>query len=314
MILPVAIVIPTFNRRMLIGQAVGAALGQSHPDSMVLVIDDGSDCDTAAALSAHLSDPRLCLVRLARNMGTAQAKNVGIMLAGARAVTFHDSDDLPHRDKVARQARVMGQRGIGADPCLNWQLAHHRAGDTLRIGLVLHHHDLIMPDGRSFTIRRSLSLVDDIFPNLQMGSEVPGDWTHINSGLFHADLFASLGGFADCIEEDREIRNRIILSGEIVWMIDAPLMTKFETEGALTQDSRTDYASDRRRGDRDRVWAQVERWLTTRRIDPVPIDLPPDAIAEVSNPRILALSGALATDDTCVWLAHAIRNWQSGCA
>ena len=104
-------------------------------------------------------------------------------------------------------------------------------------------------DGRSFPVRRTLSLVDDIFPNLQMGSEVPGEWTHVNSGLFRPQIFATLGGFSDCIEEDREFRNRIILSGEIVWIIPDLLLTKYETEGALTQDSRTDYDSARRRAD-----------------------------------------------------------------
>lgn len=303
MTLPVAIVIPTYNRQALIAQAVTAALSQSHPDNVVLVIDDGSTDQTGGALAAFQGHPRFCHIRLAVNVGTAQAKNVGIMLAGQRAVTFHDSDDLPYRDKVMRQARVMAQPDIGADPCLNWKMAHHRPGDSLRIGLVLSWHELVMPDGRSFTIRRSLSLVDDFFPNLQMGSTVPGDWTHINSGLFHPQVFAKLGGFSDCIEEDREMRNRIIMAGEVIWMIEAALMTKFETEGALTQDTGTDYTSDRRGKDRERVWAQVETWLRDRRIDPVAVDLPPDIIASASNTDVLTLSDARATPATRDWLA-----------
>ena len=162
-------------------------------------------------------------------------------------------------------------------------------------------------DGRPFPVRRTLSLVNDIFPNLQMGSEVPGEWTHVNSGLFRPQIFATLGGFSDCIEEDREFRNRIILSGEIVWIIPDLLLTKYETEGALTQDSRTDYNSGRRRADRLRVWRQIETWLSDRSVAPCPVDLPPRLIASATNPGGLALSDALATPPTRAWIAAFLK-------
>ena len=293
---PAAIVIPTWNRADLVAKAVDAALGQSHPDRLVIVVDDGSSDDTAGALSRFDGHPDFSLVRMSRNGGTARAKNVGIMLAGDRAVTFHDSDDLPHRDKVLRQSMVLAQQNIGADPCLNWKLAQQSAGSRLRIGAVLHHHELILPDGRRVLITRELSLIDDLFPNLQMGSEVPGDWTHVNSGLFHPELFARLGGFRDCIEEDREFRNRIILSGEVVWMIREPLLTKIETANSLTQSQATDYESAQRKADRQDVWARVEHWLAKREVEPVAIDLEPGSIASISNPERLLLSRVRATE------------------
>lgn len=296
--MPVSIVIPTFNRAHLIAQAVTASLGQSHPDCIVIVVDDGSTDQTAAAVAQFSDNPRFCHVRLASNLGTAGAKNVGIMLSGNRAVTFHDSDDVPHREKVLRQSRILNAANIGADPCLNWALAGQTPGGTLRIGAVLTHHELVLPDGRKVEIRRPISLIDDVFPNLQMGSTVPGDWTHINSGLFHPQVFCRLGGFSDCIEEDREFRNRLILSGEIVWLVEDILLTKIETPDSLTQSASTDYVSAKRIADRRRVWDKVEAWLKTREVEPEPIDLPRLAITNISRPEILALSGALSTDAT----------------
>ncbi|RWR13310.1 glycosyltransferase family A protein [Paenirhodobacter populi] len=295
MVFPAAVVIPTWNRAHLIVKAVEAALAQSHPDRVIVVVDDGSTDGTRAALSPYRAHPDVVLVELAQNAGTAQAKNVGILLAAGRAVTFHDSDDLPHRDKVLRQALVMARGDVGADPCLNWALAGQTPGGTLRIGAVLHHHALILPDGRRVEITRELSLIDDMFPNLQMGSEVPGDWTHVNSGLFHPDLFARLGGFIDGIEEDREFRNRVILSGEIVWMIRDVLMTKIETPDSLSQSRATGYDSDRRRRDRQEVWSRIDHWLRTRQVQPVEIDLGDFGISRISNAGRVGLSDALAT-------------------
>ena len=298
MTLPVAIVIPTWNRAQLVGQAVLAALEQTHPETSVSVVDDGSTDETPGMLAAHEGDPRLSIVRLARNLGTAAAKNVGLMLAGARAVTFHDSDDLPHRDKVARQAEAMAQSDVTAEPGLNWGAVGRTAGAPLQIGVVLCHHDLVLSSGRVVQVRRSLSLVDDLFPKLQLGTEEKGDWTHVNSGLFHPSVFERLGGFADSIEEDRDFRNRLILAGEIVWMLDTVLLSKIETEDALTQAPETNYASQRRADDRARVWQRVADWRAGGRVAPEPVDLPDLDIAAITNAGNLRLSAAPASPAT----------------
>ena len=285
----VTIVIPTFNRAHTLGQAIEAGLGQSHPATTVMVIDDGSTDETQAVVSRYADHPRFVGVRLFANVGTAQAKNVGIALSKGDAVTFHDSDDIPHRDKVMRQARVIGNETIGAHPCLNWRLASREPETRVQVGAVLTHHELILPHGERVEIRRTLSLVDDFFPNLQMAAGVPGDWTHVNSGLFHRSVFERLGGFSNCIEEDREFRNRLIMAGEVIWVIPEILMTKIETSDSLTQQGATDYESPRRIADRKRVWDGVERWFATRQV--VPIDLSGVQLRSCTNPNLCSSDG-----------------------
>ena len=289
----VTIVIPTYNRALTLPQAIEAALGQSHPQTTVMVVDDGSRDETGAVLARYADHPRFVGVSLVGNVGTAQAKNVGIALRTTDAITFHDSDDLPHRDKVMRQARVLGNETIGAHPCLNWRLSGREPETRIQVGGVLSHHELILPDGERVEIRRTLSLVDDFFPNLQMAAGVPGDWTHVNSGLFHRSVFNRLGGFSDCIEEDREFRNRLIMAGEVLWVIPEILLTKIETQDSLTQAGATDYDSPQRIADRKRVWDAVARWFATREVDPVPIDLSGISIRSCTNPA-LCDRGALA--------------------
>ena len=289
----VTIVIPTYNRAHTLPQAIDAALGQSHPDTTVMVVDDGSTDGNGSVIARYADHPRFVSVSLAGNVGTAQAKNVGIALSTADAITFHDSDDLPHRDKVMRQARVIGNETISAHPCLNWRLSGREPETRIQVGGVLTHHELILPDGERVEIRRTLSLVDDFFPNLQMAAGVPGDWTHVNSGLFHRSVFDRLGGFSDCIEEDREFRNRLIMAGEVLWVIPEILLTKIETADSLTQAGETDYESPRRIADRKRVWDAVGHWFATREVDPVPIDLTGVGIRSCTNPA-LCERGALA--------------------
>ncbi|QPM89650.1 glycosyltransferase family 2 protein [Pseudooceanicola algae] len=283
----VDIIIPTYNRAHLIAGAIRAALDQSWWNIRVTVIDDASTDATRDAVSGFLADPRFNYIRLSANLGTAQAKNAGLLLTDGDAVTFHDSDDIPHRDKVLHQVRALTAQDIGADECLNWSMSGKQAGQTLEVTAALTHHELILPDGRRVAIRRNISLLDDVFPNLQMGTQVPGDWTHINSGLFRTDVFRRLGGFEDCIEEDREFRNRLILNGEIIWVVDELLLTKIETPDSLTQSAVSDYDSARRRADRQMVWGKVEAWRRDATVRPVPLDIPTLGLRFTSRPDLL---------------------------
>ena len=309
--LSVDIVIPTHNRAHLIDTAVRAALDQSWWNVAITVVDDGGSDNTQAVLSRYFDNPSFNYIRLGRNVGTAQAKNAGILLTGGDAVTFHDSDDIPHRDKVLHQVRILSQPEIGAHECLNWRMVGHEPGSILPVGVALVQHELILPYGRRVAIRRDLSLFDDVFPNMQMGSTVPGEWTHINSGLFRHEVLQRNGGFAPCIEEDREFRNRLIFNGEIIWIVPELLLTKIETTDSLTQSKETDYDSDRRRADRTMVWDKVRQWRETGHVDPVPVELSNLEVAFVSNPDNLRRRNIPMTEATRSAVDSCIGRWQS---
>ncbi|MCQ0969591.1 glycosyltransferase family 2 protein [Paracoccus sp. TK19116] len=308
----VDIIIPTHNRAHLIPIAVRAALDQSWWNCRVTVIDDAGSDRTEETLRPFFERPNFNYIRLAKNLGTANAKNAGLLLTGGAAVTFHDSDDIPHRDKLLHQVRVLCARDIHADPCLNWAPTGHRPGQRLDVGAALVHHELILPDGRRVEIRRDQSLFDDVFPNTQMGTQVPGEWTHINSGLFRHATLARNGGFENCIEEDREFRNRLILNGEIVWIVPELLLTKIETPDSLTQSKTTDYDSERRRADRLLVWERVAEWRRTGRVRPVEIDLPDLKLERVSNPALLCARNLPMTAGTRVAVEAILGQWQKG--
>jgi glycosyltransferase involved in cell wall biosynthesis len=307
----VDIIIPTHNRAHLIAHAIRAALDQSWWNIRVTVVDDASDDDTADVVRQFFPNPKFNYIKLGQNLGTAQAKNAGILLTVGDAVTFHDSDDLPHRDKVLHQVRVLTAQDVGADDCLNWALAGKSAGQKLDVGAVLTHHELILPDGRRVEIRRDISLFDDVFPNLQMGTQVPGEWTHINSGLFRADVLRRLGGFENCIEEDREFRNRLILNGEIVWVIPELLLTKIETPDSLTQSVESDYRSAKRKADRLLVWGKIADWRKYGRVDPVTVCIDELDVSFTSNPYLLGRRDIPMTSKTASRVSEFTGEFQT---
>ncbi len=287
------IAIPTFNRAHLIVRAVRSALEQSHHDLEVLVVDDGSTDDTQAVLAPFQTDSRFGYVKLGANVGTAAAKNVAIALGDFGAITFHDSDDIAERDKLLRQASILQLGEVTADPILNWAMAGQPPGGPLEIGLVLTHHWLLDADGGRRHIRRSLSLIDDFFPNLQMNAGPLGDWILINPGLFRRSMLKRVGGFERCVEEDRELRNRVVMHGEVVWLIEEPLLTKVECVSSLTADQATGYRSPKRAADRNMVWERAASWRGGRAPEVAPLDLADVQITHLSNPRFARLAADL---------------------
>lgn len=87
---PLSIVIPAYNASRFIRQAVDSALAQA-PAAEVIVVDDGSQDDTASCVSAIDS----CRVRLVHqeNAGPAAARNHGASIATGELIGFLDADD-----------------------------------------------------------------------------------------------------------------------------------------------------------------------------------------------------------------------------
>lgn len=87
----VTILVPVFNRAGPLIEAVESCLAQTWRPIEVLVIDDGSTDDPAAALARFGPEVRLC--RRAHG-GVAGARNLGIREATGDFIHFLDSDDL----------------------------------------------------------------------------------------------------------------------------------------------------------------------------------------------------------------------------
>lgn len=102
----VSVIIPTYNRADTLVRAVSSALAQTHTDIDVIVVDDGSQDDTAAIL-APLADPRLRLVRHATNRGAGAARNTGLAASQSAFVAWLDSDDAWHPNKLATQLAAL---------------------------------------------------------------------------------------------------------------------------------------------------------------------------------------------------------------
>src|SRR5947209_4344392 len=106
-----SVIIPTFKRPQLLGDAIRAALAQTHTNREILVVDDGSPDETRSVASAFGEAVRyLCQ----DNKGKSAALNLGISASTGDAIIVLDDDDLFPPWTVAKHAEAL-ERDATAD-------------------------------------------------------------------------------------------------------------------------------------------------------------------------------------------------------
>ena len=129
----VSVIIPTFNRWPVVGEAVESVLAQSFKDFELIVVDDGSNDGTAEKINALGRDPSTRAPALAGGSGSgfrptglpvglhiriiaqarrgvSAARNCGARAARGHYLAFLDSDDLWLPEKLAIQTAFMRER------------------------------------------------------------------------------------------------------------------------------------------------------------------------------------------------------------
>ncbi|WP_044367748.1 bifunctional polysaccharide deacetylase/glycosyltransferase family 2 protein [Streptomyces natalensis] len=204
----VSAVIPAHNEQATIASCVRALLDGGCPDIDVVVVDDGSTDDTAAA-ARTVTDPRVRVVTQP-NRGKPAALNAGIAHAAHEVILMVDADTTIAPGAVARLAASLADPSVGAV-----------AGNTKvanRKGLLplWQHLEYVM----SFGLERRLFDLAGASPT------VPGA-----IGAFRRSALASCGGIsADTLAEDTDIAMALCRAGwRVVYRSDAHARTHVPT-------------------------------------------------------------------------------------
>ena len=129
---PVSIILPTYNRAHMVGNAIESVLAQSYTEFELLIIDDGSTDHTEQVVASY-NDKRISYYRMQENGGQSKARNCGIQMAKYDYLAFEDSDDLWRPEKLEVQMNVI--KNVASD-----------------VGMVYHKFRYDLGEGRSMTL------------------------------------------------------------------------------------------------------------------------------------------------------------------
>jgi glycosyltransferase involved in cell wall biosynthesis len=104
----VTAVIPTRNRPELLKRAIASVLAQTYDQIEIVVVIDGPDDTTHAALKV-IDDERLRVIALRESAGGSDARNIGVQNARSEWIAFLDDDDEWLPSKIEKQLALAGQ-------------------------------------------------------------------------------------------------------------------------------------------------------------------------------------------------------------
>jgi glycosyltransferase involved in cell wall biosynthesis len=213
-----SVIIPTFNRWPLVGEAIESVLAQSFSDFELIVVNDGSTDCTGAELVRFGSRLRLLTQP---NRGVSAARNLAVCHARGRYLAFLDSDDLWLPQKLAIQTVFMTQNP-SVQIC---QTEEIWIRNGVRVNAKTKHRK---PSGDIFTASLDLCLVSP------------------SAVMLTRELFERVGGFDETFPvcEDYDLWLRIAVD-HCVALIDEPLVVK--RGGHADQLSRALWGMDRYR-------------------------------------------------------------------
>jgi glycosyltransferase involved in cell wall biosynthesis len=101
-----SIIIPTYNRALLLEEALASAAAQKYRPLEIIVVDDGSIDDTAAVVNHRqklLVNDSEAIVRYCpqSNSGVSSARNRGLIESRGDFIQFLDSDDILNPEKLS---------------------------------------------------------------------------------------------------------------------------------------------------------------------------------------------------------------------
>lgn len=100
----VSIIVTTYNSAAFIENCIDSLLNQSINNIEITVVDDASTDNTVEVLKKYSS---IKVIELNENRGTYHARNIGIKHSSGEFVTFQDSDDWSHPERLELQLKEL---------------------------------------------------------------------------------------------------------------------------------------------------------------------------------------------------------------
>ena len=106
----VSVIIPYYQKRKFISEAINSALNQSYKNLEILIIyDDENFSDLDFIKEIKERDSRISIIKNTKKMGAGISRNIGISKSKGKYVAFLDADDIWKSNKISKQINFMTQ-------------------------------------------------------------------------------------------------------------------------------------------------------------------------------------------------------------
>ncbi len=100
------ILMPVFNGKKYIRDAIESILNQKYSDFEFLIIDDGSSDDSIDIVKSY-KDARIILIENSENLGEAKTMNIGLKMATGKFIAVMHQDDVCLDNRLEEQVAFL---------------------------------------------------------------------------------------------------------------------------------------------------------------------------------------------------------------
>jgi len=109
----VTIIIPYFKKKKFFKKTIKSVLEQTHKDFEVILIYDDVDKTELPFVKFTLRKIKnVKIIINKKNLGAGYSRNIGIKKSKSRLISFLDSDDMWHKDKLKKQIKFMKMKKV----------------------------------------------------------------------------------------------------------------------------------------------------------------------------------------------------------
>lgn len=214
----VSVIIPVFNVKPYLVEALDSVVRQSYENLEIIIVDDGSTDGSAEICDGYAEkDERVRLVHQT-NQGLSAARNTGLDMMSGDVVAFLDSDDAYHHGYV--KAMMAGMMDEQSDVVICRFSVHDTTGN--------------MSSAQQKEIRPSINhgIYDrnDALRSLADGTINTGVWNK----LYKSELWRSIRFPKGHLYEDRDTTFRILAECKKVSVLHDVLYYYRERPGSIT--------------------------------------------------------------------------------
>jgi glycosyltransferase involved in cell wall biosynthesis len=210
----VSVIIPTYNRAIMVKDAIQSVLDQTYSDYEIIVVDDGSTDNTSQVINELRSHSEKVHYIYQENKGRSAARNIGVRAARGNYIAFLDSDDIFLPEKLSLQVMALES--------------------NRDFGMVYSHALLMDEDG---------NILEDIGP----GREKLTGWVYpellfikkniitIPSVMVRTQVLSEVGDFDETIHicEDIDLWRRIAMHHQILQMKESLAIIRYRLNESL---------------------------------------------------------------------------------
>ena len=104
----VTVIMTNFQNADYLEYSLGSLMAQDHSHLQIILVDDASaDSSNQVIERARAADRRIEVLFNEKNVGPYVSRNRAIKCAKGKYITFHDSDDWHHPQRISRQVAMM---------------------------------------------------------------------------------------------------------------------------------------------------------------------------------------------------------------